>query len=1222
MKKYWTAVLLFFFFNTNITAQTLPSGFNQVLVASSINKPTAMAFAPGNRIFVCSQTGDCSVIQNDTLLATPFVSLSVNSSGERGLIGIAVDPNFSVNNYIYLYYTLPNASNNRISRFTANGNVAVAGSETVILELDSLSSATNHNGGCMKFGLDGTLYVGVGENAVPANSQNLDSYMGKVLRINSNGTVPSGNPYTSGSAQRQRIWSYGVRNPFTIDIQPVTGKLFINDVGNATWEEVDDGTTSNLNFGWPNAEGNSTNPAYANPVYTYAHGTGTFLGCAITGGCFFNPSTTNYPASYVGKYFFMDYCGKWINYFSPTGTPNVTNFATVLPDFPLSLSTGPDGNLYYLSYQGNGGSSLYRIVYTANASPIIIQQPLPATVIVGQPLSFSVVVSGTTPFTYQWRKNGSAISGATNSSYTKTVSALADSGLYSVVVTNASGTTTSSDAKLTVTPFNNLPVATISNPANGSSYTAGQTISFSASATDVEDGTLPASAFAWEVVFHHNSHIHPGPTVPQGVTSGSFVIPTIGEVATTVFYRLYCYVTDSQGGKDTTYVDLIPLLSNITISTNPAGLQVSIEGQPQNSPYTTSSVEGMQRTIAGVSPQTISGITYTFNNWSDGGANPKNIITPVNDITYTANFTCSISSPASISSNATNNTICSSNNVTLTENGGVLPIGGAYKWYSGGCGSASLVGSGTSITVAPTITTAYYVRAEGGCGNSTCRSITITVIPFNASVTPSGTVYVCAGGNTTLTANSGTGISYQWYRNNVSVSGATGVSYIANSPGTYTVKETGSCGTVTSNSVIVSYINNPTPAITYTTPLSFCTPGYVLLSANTFTGVAYQWQKNSVDIVGATSETYSATSNGTYRVKETANGCTKTAPSVATTIAASVTSAITANGPTTFCTGGSVILSVTNAIPGYSYQWENNGTNISGATLSSYTATSTGSYTCFVSASCGNATSAAIATTVGGITATITPSGTSTICAGSALTFSANTGTGFTYQWYRNGAAISGAINSTYSASSNGTYKVIVSQSGSCSSTSANAILVVTNNPTPTITAGGPTTFCAGQSVTLTANTFAGVIYEWQKNSVAISGATAQAYVATTAGTYRVKETANGCTKYAVAVSVVVNCRVAGDWGQGTGAGESVNEIKIIPNPSNGKLKLETGNLDGGEIKIKVLDVLGKEVFSTQFKNAEEINVHEMDLSKLINGIYFLQVTTSTEQKTLKVVKQ
>ena len=139
------------FINTAM-GQDLPLGFSQVLVSNGIGAPTTMAFAPDGRIFVAQQSGQLRIIKNGILLTQPFISLNVDASGERGLLGIAFDPAFASNNFIYLYYTLASGANNRISRFTANGDVAVAGSEVVVLNLDPLSTATNHNGGTMQFG--------------------------------------------------------------------------------------------------------------------------------------------------------------------------------------------------------------------------------------------------------------------------------------------------------------------------------------------------------------------------------------------------------------------------------------------------------------------------------------------------------------------------------------------------------------------------------------------------------------------------------------------------------------------------------------------------------------------------------------------------------------------------------------------------------------------------------------------------------------------------------------------------------------------------------------------------------------------------------------------------------------------------------------------------------------------------------------------------------------
>ncbi len=636
-------ILMVLFTAEDGIAQSFPNGFSRVQVASGISKPTVLTFAPDGRIFIAEQGGKLRVLKNGNLLSTPFVSLGVNSSGERGLIGIALDPNFSSNQYIYLYYTLADGSRNRVSRFTANGDIVVPGSEVVLLNLDPLSSATNHNGGAMHFGTDGKLYVAVGDNANSSNAQNLDTYHGKILRINPDGSVPSGNPYASGSNQRRRVWAYGLRNPYTFDIQSGTGKVFVNDVGQNTWEEINNATTGGLNFGWPSAEGNSSNPAYTNPVFAYPHGSGDGKGCAITGGVFFNSSASNYPAEYQGRFFYLDYCNNWINMLDNNAANTRLPFATSAGSGMVSMEVGNDGNLYYLS---RNDSRLYKIIYTNVSAPAITDQPDNVEVSAGQAASFSVSASGSSPLSYQWQKGGSNISGATSSTYSISNAALADAGNYRVIVSNSVGSVASNAAILTVTGFNAEPVPVILTPTEGVLYEAGSTITFTGDASDEEDGTLPASAFTWEVDFHHDVHTHDGPPVASGTKSGSFVIPNQGETADNVWYRLFLTVTDSEGLSASTYRDIYPQKSTLSFATVPAGLKVTLDGQPLTTPVSVVGVEGILRNIGVISPQTKDGTTYEFDYWQQGGEASQTITTPEDDVTYTAVFKQAGSVPA------------------------------------------------------------------------------------------------------------------------------------------------------------------------------------------------------------------------------------------------------------------------------------------------------------------------------------------------------------------------------------------------------------------------------------------------------------------------------------------------------------------------------------------------------------------------------------------------
>jgi glucose/arabinose dehydrogenase len=460
-------LVVFLLVRFQVFSQTFPPGFSRVQVANAFNNPTAMAFAPDGRIFVAQQGGALRVVKNGALLSAPFLQLSVNQQGERGLIGVALDPNFTTNQYVYVYYTLADGTRNRISRFTGNGDVVVAGSEVVVLDLDLLSSATNHNGGAMHF-KNGLLYVAVGENANGANAQNLDTYHGKLLRINPNGSVPAGNPFTTGSEQRRRVWAYGLRNPYTFDVQPGTGRILVNDVGQSAWEEINDATTGGRNFGWPTAEGNSSNAAFTNPVYAYGHGSGDGVGCAITGGVFFNPATTNYPAQYTGRYFYQDLCNQWINVLDLSGaTPVRSPFATGLGSQALALTVGPDGNLYYLE---RSSFSLFRIVYNANQPPAITTQPQSQSITQGQPVTFAVAATGSPTLTYQWQFNNANITGATSASYTIANVQPANAGQYRVIVSNGSGSATSNNATLAVTPVLREPDRQDLGSAQGLDY--------------------------------------------------------------------------------------------------------------------------------------------------------------------------------------------------------------------------------------------------------------------------------------------------------------------------------------------------------------------------------------------------------------------------------------------------------------------------------------------------------------------------------------------------------------------------------------------------------------------------------------------------------------------------------------------------------------------------------------------------------------------------------
>jgi len=342
-------------------SRTQPVGFtrNEGYV-TGLSSATAFAQAPDGRLFVAQQGGALRVVKNGALLGTPFVTLAVDSAGERGLLGVAFHPNFASNGYIYLYYTsAENGTHNRISRFTANGDVVLAGSEAKLVDLPTLSSATNHNGGALHFGADGKLYVGVGDNANSAQSPNLANPMGKLLRFNDDGSIPSDNPhYTTQTGLARAVWARGLRNPFTFAVRPGDGRIHINDVGQNTWEEINLGAAG-ADYGWPATEGPTSAGGVTAPLFSYKHSAaapagsgagGFFVGFAIAGGSFY-PAAGPFPAPWLGAYFFADYVSHFIGAID-LGNGNAAYAFGSVSGNPVDLLVAADGALLVLTQSG------------------------------------------------------------------------------------------------------------------------------------------------------------------------------------------------------------------------------------------------------------------------------------------------------------------------------------------------------------------------------------------------------------------------------------------------------------------------------------------------------------------------------------------------------------------------------------------------------------------------------------------------------------------------------------------------------------------------------------------------------------------------------------------------------------------------------------------------------------------------------------------------------
>ncbi len=627
--------------------------FQNEVLATGFALPTSIKFLPDGRLLVVELAGKIRVLPPPYTQAdpTPFLQLTnVGSAGvQQGVYDIALDPGFATNHYYYLFYTLGTPNRDRLSRFTANATNTgtVAGSEVVLYQ-DPQDANAEHHGGAINFGNDGKIYFTTGEHFDASAAQALNNPRGKIHRINPDGTVPTDNPFYDGAGPHvDSIWAYGLRNPYRASYDAPTGRLFVGDVGGNDYstavEEVDLGKAG-ANYGWPNCESNCSAP-YTNGIYSYPH---NGRDSAITGGFVYRG--TQYPSSYQGSYFFADYTQNWIRRLTLDANGNVTGVFNFEPadgsvDGPYGdivyLTEGPDGALYYvdLGYSDIGGtfgvSKIRRIRYTqSNQAPVAMSSANPTSGPVPLAVTFSSAGSVDPegqPLTYSWSFGDGGISTQANPTHT-----YAQPGQYTARLTVSDGVNSSLSPPITIS-VGNKPTAAILSPQDGVFFKAGDVISFSGDATDAEDGTLPASAFTWNIDFLHEGHVHPG--IPQiGVKSGTFTIPTTGhDFSGNTRYKITLTVTDSTGLTDTKSVIIWPTKVNLTFDTAPTGLTLYLDGIAKTTPFVYDTLVGFNHNIDARN-QSAGSSNFTFASWSDNGAQQHTVVVPSVAQTYIATY--------------------------------------------------------------------------------------------------------------------------------------------------------------------------------------------------------------------------------------------------------------------------------------------------------------------------------------------------------------------------------------------------------------------------------------------------------------------------------------------------------------------------------------------------------------------------------------------------------
>jgi glucose/arabinose dehydrogenase len=359
LPRYFLSAMIFISLSRMVSA--LPADFERKDWVAGLTSPLAMKWSPDGRLFVLEQAGKVRVVKDGALLPTPFATVKAWVGHRESMLGVAFDPKFATNGYVYLYYSEDGKQQNRITRLTSSktdANVAETGSEVVLL--DGIGSA-GYQGGAFFFGKDGMLYAG----SAHGGSQDLNNLGGKVLRLNPAAypnVIPADNPFVGKAGARAEIWAYGFREPFTGAADTVTGDMVVNDVGEGTAEEVDV-LKKGGNFGYEGGcEGSCTKADMVNPWIEYTHGVGN----CITGAAFYYGQS--FPAEYRGSFFYADYGATWIKRKSAAG---------VISDFDsgngkvIQLDVGPDGSLYLLKINGENPpwtGSVQRVKYNGLVS--------------------------------------------------------------------------------------------------------------------------------------------------------------------------------------------------------------------------------------------------------------------------------------------------------------------------------------------------------------------------------------------------------------------------------------------------------------------------------------------------------------------------------------------------------------------------------------------------------------------------------------------------------------------------------------------------------------------------------------------------------------------------------------------------------------------------------------------------------------------------------------
>ena len=786
----------------------LPSGFRDITVWSGLTEPTAVRFAPfpDNRIFVTEKSG---IIKEFDNLSDPTPTIvadlrtQVYNFWDRGLLGLAIDPQWPARPYVYISYAYdaaiggtaprwgtPGATSDpcpnppgattdgcvissRLSKLTIDPATNQMTNEQVLIN-DWCQQYPSHSAGDVRFGPDGALYMSGGDGASftfadygqsgsPKNpcgdppagvggtetlptaeggslrTQDLRTTSdpagldGSVIRVNPDtGASLSDNPNAaSADANARRIIAEGFRNPFRWTFRPGTSEMWIGDVGQNTWEEINRDTTltSFKNYGWPCYEGNPQNSGFSSanictglvssgtaqaPYFTYNHSndiTSADTGCtksagsSITGVAFYNGG--NYPSQYANSLFFGDHTRGciWVARAGTNGLPDMSTVSLFQNNNQVvDIETGPGGDIFYVNFEGG---QVQRVQYTATPANTPPTAKITSDKTTGStPLTVNFDGTGSSDpdagdtLTYSWDLNGDGTFGdstASKPSFTYTTA-----GNYTVKlrVTDSHGATDT--AQTIISAGNTPPHAVIDTPASSFTYKVGDPVSFSGHGTDTEDGSEPASRMSWTVLQNHcpdACHTHDIGSF-SGVASGSFNAPDHDYPS---YITIQLKVTDAGGLSDTATLRIDPKTTTLNFASVPSGLSLNVNGISSVTPFSRTVIQNSQNSLTAPTPQTLSGTSYDWKSWSDSGLASHNVTAPSSTTAagYTATYQAAapdvnlaLSKPATASS-----TESSSYSATRGNDGSTTTRWSSSfsnnQWWRVDLGSAQTVGKVT-----------------------------------------------------------------------------------------------------------------------------------------------------------------------------------------------------------------------------------------------------------------------------------------------------------------------------------------------------------------------------------------------------------------------------------------------------------------------------------------------------------------------------------------------